>query len=428
MKRIALLLMLVVTATWCRAQALTAEEQKVIRTVRTHLADNLRLLQRMVDINSGTLNVNGVRAAGDVLRAAFDSIRFQTTWIAMPDSLKRAGHLVATIRGGKGKRLFLIGHLDTVFEPDMPPNPYRKVNDSTVTGQGVEDMKGGDVIMFAALQALQENGLLNDATITAYFTGDEENSGSPHAVSRGDFIERAKQHDYALAFEGAIASTIATGRRGASGWKLRVYGEQAHSSGVFQNGYGAIYETARILNAFREQLSKEQYLTFNPGVILGGADVNYDSSRLRGEVAGKTNIISPNCVVQGDLRFISQKQRDSARARMLRIVQSNNLFKTSAEITFSDGMPAMEPTAGNASLAHLLSKVSVDLGYAPVTIGDPSARGAGDISFVSGYLKGNIDGLGAEGWGGHAPGETMSLASFERQVQRAALLIYRLTR
>lgn len=409
------------------SQGLNSDEKKIVASIHSNLGKNLQLLQEMVDINSGTQNIKGVRAVGDVLRNQFDKIKFTTEWINMPDSIKRAGHLVAYLKGNKGKKLFLIGHLDTVFEPDMPSNPYRKINDSTVTGQGVEDMKGGDVIMFAALEALQQNGLLNDAEITAYFTGDEEKTGSPHSVSRGDFISRAKNCDIALAFEGAIGSTIATARRGASGWQLKIYGHQAHSSGIFQNNYGAIYEAARILNEFRTRLSSVQYLTFNPGIIVGGAEVNYDSSKITGNVSGKTNIISPLCIVQGDLRFITQKQRDSARVVMQKIVQSNNLAGTRAEIIFSDGLPAMEPTNGNAALAALLNKVSVDLGYHPIIPGNPSKRGAGDISFISKYVSG-LDGLGAEGWGGHAPGETMSLASFEKQVQRAAILIYRLTR
>jgi glutamate carboxypeptidase len=406
---------------------LNADEKKIIQSIHADLPQNLDLLKQVVDINSGTLNIKGVRAVGDVLSAGFSKIKFKTEWIGMPDSVKRAGHLVASIKGNKGKKLFLIGHLDTVFEPDMPANPYRKVNDSTVTGQGVEDMKGGDVIILAALQALYKNGLLNDATITAYFTGDEEKTGVPLMVSRGDFMERAKKHDIALAFEGAIGSTIATARRGSSGWELKVYGKQAHSSGIFKNNYGAIYEAARILNEFRVQLANEQYLTFNPGIIVGGTELNYNSSNITGIVSGKTNIIAPSCIMQGDLRFLTQKQKDSARGRMLRIVNTGNLPGTRAEITFTDGLPAMEPTKGNAALADLLSKISVELGYTTITPGDPSGRGAGDISFISQHLDG-LDGLGAEGWGGHAPGETMSLKNFERQVQRAALLIYRLTR
>lgn len=426
MKKI-FLLFVVIGVNHLYAQSLNEDEKKILKSIRTALPRHLQLLEHIVDINSGTLNTKGVRQVGDSLRLQFDNIGFTTEWISMPDSMKRAGHLVASVKGKKGKKLLLIGHLDTVFEPDMPPNPYRKVNDSTVTGQGVEDMKGGNVIILAALEALYKNGLLKDVTITAYFTGDEEKGGSPESISRGDFIERGNQHDIALAFEGAIGSTIATGRRGYSGWQLNVYGKQAHSSGVFNKNYGAIYEAARILNEFRVQLANEQYLTFNPGIIIGGTELDYDAANIKATVSGKNNIIAPTCIMQGDLRFLTQKQRDTARAKMLRIVANNNLPGTKAEITFTEGMPSMEPLPGNLKLADMMSKISVELGYSSLTPGDPAGRGAGDISYVAKYVDG-LDGLGAEGWGGHAPGETMSLKTFERQVQRAAILIYRLTR
>ncbi|MFN4835912.1 MAG: M20/M25/M40 family metallo-hydrolase, partial [Bacteroidota bacterium] len=260
------------------AQQLSSVEKKLIQTVEQEMEQTLQLLRQSVDINSGTYNIEGVRAVGELYAKELRARGFVVEWISLPDSLKRAGHLVAYRKGTKGKKLFLIGHLDTVFEPDMPANPFTLLNDSTATGQGVNDMKGGDVAIIAALKAMHQYGLLDQTTITVYMTGDEESAGRPREVSRGDFITRAQQHDIALAFETASGmNTIATARRGASGWKLEVEGKQGHSSGVFGNaGYGSIYEAARIINSFRERLSKEQYLTFNPGLIVGGSEVSYN--------------------------------------------------------------------------------------------------------------------------------------------------------
>jgi glutamate carboxypeptidase len=427
MKRILPIVFALTTVT-SFAQKLTAEEKKIIDNVRVQMPQTMQLLEEIVNINSGTLNVEGVKKVGDVLGKQFENIGFTTTWISLPDSLKRAGHLVATKSGTKGKKLFLIGHLDTVFEPDMPANPFRKLNATTATGQGVNDMKGGDIIILAALRALQSAGLLNNVTITAYFTGDEEKTGVPIYVSRKDFIERAKQSDVALAFETAQGlSTVATARRGSSGWKLRTYGQQAHSSGIFKNTYGAIYEASRIVNTFREQLSKEQYLTFNPGIFVGGSEVVYDSANIRADVSGKTNIISPSAVVQGDLRFLTDKQKEAARAKMKAIVTTNNLPGTRGEISFTDNIPGMEPTQGNTRLLAILSQVSTDLGFGATKAGDPGSRGAGDISYIAKYVD-CLDGLGASGTGAHAPGETINLTEFPLLVQRAAILIYRLTR
>ena len=388
----------------------------------------LALLKQSVNINSGTYNTEGVRKTGALYGKELATLGFTVEWISMPDSMQRAGHLVAWRKGKKGKKLFLVGHLDTVFEPDMSPNPFTMLNDSTATGQGIGDMKGGDVLVIAALKALHKQGLLHDVTITVYFTGDEENAGEPRTISRGDFIERAKQHDIALGFEGAAGlGSVVTARRGISDWKLEVEAKQAHSSGVFGTaGYGAIYEAARIINAFREKLSDEPYLTFNPGLFIGGSEVNYNSAAQKGEASGKTNIISPKTVVIGDLRFLSEQQKEKARETMREIV-SQHLAGSNAAISFKDGIPSMPPTQGNEALVKVLSDVSLSLGYGPVKAGDPGSRGAGDISYIASYID-CLDGLGASGKGSHAPGETINLKEYPKLIKRAALLIYALTR
>jgi glutamate carboxypeptidase len=344
----------------CSAQSLSKAELKIIKNIDESMPATIELLKESVNINSGTFNVEGVKKVGELYEKELAALGFTINWIPMPDSLKRAGHLVAYRKGNKGKKLFLIGHLDTVFEPDMPANPFSMLNDSTATGQGVNDMKGGDVLVIAALKALDKQGLLKDKSITVYFTGDEENAGEPREISRGDFIERAKHHDIALAFEGAVGLNLAaTARRGASDWRLEVEGKQAHSSGVFgAGGYGAIYEAARIINEFRLQLSNEQYLTFNPGLFIGGSDVIYNEAAQKGSTSGKTNIISPRTVAIGDLRFLSEAQKEKARKTMRQIV-AQSLAGTKATISFRDGIPSMPPTPGNEALVNTLNELAL---------------------------------------------------------------------
>jgi glutamate carboxypeptidase len=426
--RIVLLALISVLTTKLTAQSLTKIEQQVLRDVVANMKETIELLKTSVNINSGTFNKKGIRETGMLYGKELEALGFSVEWINLPDSLQRAGHLVATRKGNKGKKLFLVGHLDTVFEPDMPANPFRMLNDSMATGQGVVDMKGGDVLIIAALKALHQQRLLEDATITVYLTGDEENAGEPRTISRGDFISRAKKHDIALAFEGAAGlNTVATARRGSSEWKLEVTGKQGHSSGVFAaGGYGSVYEAARIINTFRERLSREPYLSFNPGLFAGGSELNYVDSAQTGIVSGKTNIISPKTVVIGDLRFLSEKQKENARKAMRAIV-SQSLRGTKASISFKDGIPAMPPTAGNNALVKKLSDISIAMGLGAVKAGDPGSRGAGDISYIASYLD-CLDGLGASGRGSHAPGEIIFLNEYPKLIQRTALLIYRLTR
>lgn len=411
------------------AQSLSATEQQIVDYVDAHNDEAIDFLERTVNMNSGTMNHDGVRALADVYRAELDALGFETRWVSLPDSVNRAGHLFATRSGDRGPRLLLIGHLDTVFEEDSPFQRFERLSDTLATGPAVNDMKGGNALVLYALKALDGAGALDGAHITVALTGDEEKPGQPISVSRGALIEAAQQSDVALGFETASGMDYATiARRGSSGWTLRVQGRQAHSSGIFSEGTGsgAVFEAARILNAFHEDVRGEEFLTFNPGILLGGTDVSYDASAARGTAYGKTNVVAKTVVVDGGLRFISDAQKESARDRMRAIVAGPNRPQTSAEITFEDAYPAMQPTDGNRALLDVLDRVSRDLGQGPVKAYDPGARGAADISFIAAYVDG-MDGLGVMGSGAHGLDETINLRTFPLLTQRAALLIHRLT-
>ena len=429
MKKITFFLILAIAPLLSFAQQkLNKDEQKLIELIDKNYKETLSILEEVININSGSLNKEGVREVGRIFEREFQKIGFQTEWVELPAEVNRAGHFVATRKGTKGKKLFLIGHLDTVFEKDMPFTPFTYLNDSTATGQGANDMKGGDVLVLASLKALHQLGLLDDRTITVYFNGDEESTGNA-ALSRKDFIERAKQHDIALGYETAQGfSTATVARRGAGGWTLKTTGRQSHSSGVFGQGagYGAIYEAARILNEFREALAGEKYLTFNPGQFIGGSDVSLDQTSGTGTALGKTNIVAREAVVTGDLRFLGEAQKEAARAKMREIV-AKNLHQTDAEITFTDGIPSMSPREENYALAGILNQVSLDMGLGEVKPGDPGSRGAADIAYVADILPG-LDGLGASGTGAHAPGETINMKQFPDLIKRNTILLYRLTR
>ena len=427
MKKLFLLLLIFCPA-FAFAQNLSSDEEKLLNAIEENYTSTMALLEEVVNINSGSLNKEGVREVGRVFEREFQKIGFNTEWVEIPEEVNRAGHFVATKKGTKGKKIFIIGHLDTVFEKDMPFTPYTVLNDSTATGQGLNDMKGGDVMVFASLKALADLGYLEDRSVTVYFNGDEESSGDTE-LSRKDFIERAKSHDIALGYETAQGfSTVTVARRGSSGWTLKTSGRQSHSSGVFREsvGYGAIYEAARILTSFQEELSGEQYLTFNPGQIIGGSDISYDDINGKGEALGKTNIVAREALVTGDLRFLGEEQKERTRAKMQEIVD-RNLNKTDAEIIFRDGIPSMPPTEGNMALAKTLNQLSMDMGFGEVLPGDPGSRGAADIAFIADFIDG-LDGLGASGRGAHAPGETINLKEYPNLIKRSTLLIYRLTR
>jgi glutamate carboxypeptidase len=419
-------LLLAALLTLCAGSAqagLDRTERAIARQAAAGQSDAEALLARVVDIESPTENLAGVRSVGDVFAAELREIGFSTRWVELPVAMKRAGHLVAETSGTKGKRLLLLGHLDTVLSGER----FRR-DGTRAYGTGTADMKGGAVVMLQALEALHAAGALEDRRITVMLTGDEEDAGMPIADTRGPMIELANQSDAALSFEAAIDGTATIGRRGINSWTLEVKGETGHSSGIFgeERGSGAIYEAARILAAIQAELGNEKYLTINPGVIVGGTKAALDD--YRGTAEGKTNVIAPTAIARGDFRYISLEQERSVRERMQAIVE-RHLPRTQATLRFDEGAyPPMTPTPGNEELLKVLDGASRDLGLGPVAALDPAERGAGDIGFIAHMLP-CLDGLGSGGGGNsHAPGESTDLATLTPMAQRAAVLIHRLTR
>ena len=404
------------------AQTLNADERKIVEFVDKHNDEAIALIEKTVNISSPTEDLVGVKEVGMVFSRELAAIGLTAKWIDMPAAQKRAGHLVAENKGTKGKRLLLLGHLDTVLKGE----PYRRVG-NTVYGTGVGDMKGGNVVAVYALKALQAAGVLKDTQVIVMFTGDEENSCDPVEICRGDMIAAAKRSDLALSFEGAVRNTATVGRRGSSSWRIEVEAKTGHSSQIFREsmGNGAIFEASRILNEFRTQLGGEKYLTFNPSFFVGGTTITTQGPD--GTASGKTNVVPAKVVVRGDLRFISEEQKEKTRTRMREIV-AKSLPGAKATITFEDGIPAMTPVEGNYALLKQLDQVSRDLGFGTVEALDPGDRGAGDIAFISGIVPG-LDGLGiGGGQNSHAKGESASVENLAALTKRAALLIYRLTR
>ena len=422
--------LLVVTFSAPAFAGFSAEEQRMLDWIDAHAEGANTLLEETVNISSGTMNHQGVQDVGVVMRRELDALGLETEWIEMPPEVNRAGHLVGR-KDGPGKKFLMIGHLDTVFEADDEFQSFVREGD-VAQGPGVDDMKSGNVVIVYALRALQEIGALDDLAVVVNYTGDEEKAGQPLSISRRDLIAAGKWADISLGFESAVhyddTDWATTSRRSSSSWILETTGKQAHSSGVFSDstGAGAIYEISRILNSFYVELRDEEFLTFNPGTVQGGTDVEYDEQLNRGSSFGKTNIVPRKAVAHGDIRAISEEQLVRARDRMRAIV-ANSLPQTSASIHFTDKYPSMSPTDGNQRLADVLSAINEDLGRGPMSILHPLKRGAADISFVAPYSDA-LAGLGALGSGGHTPNESLELSSMSLAIKRAAVLIYRLNK
>jgi len=413
------------------AQAkLSAADAKMAKTVEAEQGRTLALLEKLVNQNSGSQNLEGVEKVGQMMRAELEPLGFKVEWKDMRDT-GRAGHLIATHTGKPdGKRLLLIAHLDTVFEPDSPFQTFTRKGDMG-EGPGAGDDKGGMVVVVAALRAMQAAGTLKDANIEFHMTGDEEDAGTPIEKARADLIAAGKRADVALDFEGLVrdegADMGSIARRSSDSWTVTATGKSAHSSGIFSPaaGDGAIYELTRIIQRFRTELP-EPNLTFNVGLIAGGQQAELDAGGIRATANGKTNIIPPIAIARGDLRALSPEQIERVKTKMAAIV-ADHAPGTDAKISFDPGgYPPMAPTEGNKALLAKLNAVNRDLGLPQMAALDPLKRGAGDISFVAADVDG-LAGLGPYSSGDHAPGEAVDIPSISRQAVRAAILMSRLS-
>lgn len=410
--------------------ALSPKDAKMVKAVDASTEADIALLERMVNINSGTRNIAGVTKMAELMTAELKPLGFTVTWKPLPET-GRAGVLLAEHKGnGKGRRILLIGHMDTVFEKDSAFQTFVRKG-PIAEGPGTNDMKGGLVVMLSALRAMQAAGTLSAADIRIVLSGDEESTGKPTSVARADMIAAGKWADAALEFEtvaqegGRDMGSIS--RRGSISWKIEAKGKTGHSSGVFSEGagFGANYELARILDQFRREL-REPSLTYNIGLIMGGATAEPTSDdAIAGTVTGKPNIIAARAIATGDIRALSNDQAERTEAKMKAIVDQH-LPGTNATISFGEGYPGMPPTAGSRALLGVLNGLNTDLGLPNMEELDPLKRGAGDIAFVAPYVDGLV-GTGAAGAGAHAPGETVELASIPKQAKRDALLMTRLS-
>ncbi|WP_336963547.1 M20/M25/M40 family metallo-hydrolase [Sphingobium aquiterrae] len=410
--------------------ALAPAERKMATTVDADYEGAVALLEKLVNQNSGSLNIAGVTRVAQMVQPELEALGFAVTWKPLPQT-QRAGHIIAMHKGKVGTtRMLLIGHLDTVFEADSPFQTFVREG-QRATGPGVGDDKGGMVTMLLALKAMKVAGTLKDANIEIVLTGDEEAVGTPRDVARADLVAAGKRADVALDFEGLAREdgkdmgSIA--RRSSNSWTVTATGKSGHSSRIFSDGVGdgAIYELARIIATFRKELP-EPNLTFNVGLIGGGQSADVDKDGVRIAVTGKTNIIAGTAVAKGDFRTLSQEQTDRVIARMNAIV-AQHAPGTDATISITQGYPAMAPTEGSRALLKRLNAVNANLGLPEMPELDPLKRGAGDIAFVAADTDGLV-GLGISSSGDHAPGESADLDSMKRQAKRAAILMTRLSR
>lgn len=400
--------------------ALTAEERDMVEWLAAEEESMLDLLERVTNLNSGSLNKDGIDAMaelfGSELRAlGFSTRRLPGAVIEMPScpgseyTVDLADHLLAS-RAGNGPRLLLMGHLDTVFPPDSPFQSFRREGD-TMYGPGVSDMKGGLVIMLYALKALAAAGELDDTAISILLNSDEE-MGS--LSSRQYLEEQAGLHDFGLVYESSGDNTMVRQRKGLGQARFVVHGRASHAGGAHEQGRSAIKELAYKIVEIEKLTDYESGVTVNVGVISGGE---------------ARNTIAPCAEALVDLRYPEPQQGVDAVAEFEAIFDNVysyavNTGELSTESWTNLHRPPKIPTPESDALLEKTIAVGRLLGQ---ELGLTDSGGGTDGSLTQAAGLPTLDSLGSSGTGAHSDREQARVSSLVERAQLSAVLIRRLT-
>ena len=401
--------------------AINAEEQEMVVWLDEREEEMLALLERITNMNSGSLNRAGLDAVAAVFDEELRGLGFSTSrlpgeLIEMPScpgseySVDLADHLLAR-RPGNGSRLLLMGHIDTVFPPDSPFQTFRREGD-TIYGPGVADMKGGLVVMLYALKALAAADALDEAAFTVLLNSDEE-MGS--LSSRGYLEEEALNHDWGLVYESSGIDTMTRQRKGIGQARLVVTGRAAHSGGAHEQGLSAIKELAYKIVQIENMTNYETGLTVNVGVVNGGE---------------ARNTISPCAEALIDLRYPQPEQGVAAVELWREIFERVYSYPVdSGEITTESYInlhrPPKIPTPESDYLLDKTIAIGRLLGQ---DIGIVDSGGGTDGSLTQGVGLPTIDSLGIAGSGAHSNREEARASSLVERAALSAVLIRRLAR
>jgi glutamate carboxypeptidase len=375
-----------------------------------------------VDRNTGTWNTAGLEAFAALLADELRRLDFQVTVepsapLAYPDSAgARTGPFVrgerrASLDPEHARHILLLGHFDTVFEPDSPFQKWRVEagNPERASGPGSSDMKGGLVVLFEALRALRASGDLARADVTVLLNADEE-IGS--LGSRARIQAAAKDAQLAFVFEPALeGGEQARSRSGAGQFHLAVEGVAAHVATSSIEGKSAVLALAKKVIAIESLTDHDRGILLNVGTISGGT---------------KRNIVPEHAEAWIDLRYDESAQGEEVRAKLERIAAAPDVPGTRGELWGLLHRPPRPPTAESDRLLALQREIARGLGYpAPEPV---HSAGVTDGSLTAAEGVATLDSLGVRGGGAHTDREFVLLASLSERAAIAAVLLRRLAR
>jgi glutamate carboxypeptidase len=375
---------------------------KIIQSLDKRETEMLALLERLVNIDSGTNLKAGVNQVAGIIASKLRGLGFEVERLSQPDF---GDHLLARKGGPSAKRLLCIGHMDTVFpEGEAKRRPFR-IEGEKAYGPGVIDMKGGIVGLLFSLQALMEGDpdLYRALDLILLLNSDEEvlsPSSTPY------IIREARASDTVCVLEPARPmGQVVIKRKGVGKYYLTVHGRAAHAGAQPELGISAIEELARTILELHALNDFGDGLTVNVGVIRGG---------------GRSNIVAEHAYAEIDVRVIDQAQMDRVQEEFGRICRPHR-DGIRMELTGGIEFPPMLKTERSLELLRLVQEAGRELG---VDIDEIPTGGGSDGNHASHYAP-TIDGLGPQGTGAHSPDETLIVPTLLERSKVFALFIHK---
>jgi glutamate carboxypeptidase len=380
-------------------------EQKILDWLGTQHGAMLKLLETLVNTDSGSYDKPGVDAVGGHIR---DFLKGHGIATELTPDTKFGDAISATVGHGGGNRpILLMGHRDTVFPKGEPTRRPFKIDGDRAYGPGVADMKAGLVMNCFVLAAIQQFGGA-PAPVMALFTGDEE-IGSP--FSRKVIEAHARVARVCFNSEpGRARGAAVTGRKGGVFMRFEITGKAAHSGANFETGISAINELAHKTLALSALSDPKAGITLNVGVVSGGQTVNTVAPWAKGEV---------------DLRFITPEQRASTFAKVEAIMAKSFVPGTSAKLEITgEFVPLVETAEGKALYEHYAASLKA-LGETETTA--LFTGGCADSGFASATGTPTICAVGPVGGRAHSPDEYMEIETLVPRAKALALAVLRLS-
>lgn len=399
--------------------ALDGEENELSSWIDSQEENMLAMLERITNINTGSLNKEGVDELASIFSSelrllGFDIATLPGEVIEMPScpgsnyNVDVADHMLAS-KSGSGSKLLLMGHLDTVFPLNSPFQEFRREGD-TMYGPGVSDMKGGLVVMLYALKALQEFDMLEDKALTVLLNSDEE-MGS--LSSRKFLEEQAPLHDWGLVYESSGNNRLTRERKGLGQARFVVHGKASHAGGAHQLGRSAIKELAYKIVQIENMTDYETGVTVNVGVVSGGE---------------ARNTIAPCAESLIDLRYPEPQQGLDAIAQFEEIFGTVYSYPVdSGEISTESWTNLHRPAKiATPESDYLLNKTIAIGRLLGQELGVGNSGGGTDGSLTQAVGLPTLDSLGSAGTGAHSNREQGRVSSLVDRAKLSAILIRRL--